>query len=214
MNTRCLTLSALLFFACAAPKPAAQNPATAGATAALTDADREAAVKYMEETRSEFLSAISGLSDAQYRFKPAPDRWSVAEVAEHIAVSEDTLFGMVNEKMLKQPAPPELLAQVNHDDSRLRTKVTDRTTKVQAPEMLKPAGRFASPDAVKQAFNASRDKAVAFVKTTGLNLRSYAGPHPVLGPLDGYQWLLLLAAHTSRHTAQIQEVKADSRFPR
>ena len=214
MHTRSLTLTALLFFACAAPKPTANNPATAGAAATLSDADREAAAKYMEETRSAFLASLEGLSDAQYRFKPAPDRWSVAEVAEHIAVSESTLFGMINEKMLKQPAPPELLAKINPDDARLRTQVTDRTTKRSAPEMLQPSGRFAGPDAVKQAFNQGRDKAVEFVKTTPMNLRSYAGPHPVLGPLDGYQWLILMSAHTARHVAQIQEVKADARFPR
>ncbi len=214
MYTRSLTLTALLFMACATPKPVDRNPASASASASLSDSDREAAVKYMEETRSAFLTSIQGLSDAQYRYKPAPDRWSVAEVAEHIAVSEDTLFGMINEKMLKQPAPKELLAQVNPDDARLRTQVTDRTTKRQAPEMLKPSGRFASAEAVKQAFNQSRDKTVAFAKTTPLNLRSYAGPHPILGPLDGYQWLILLSAHTARHTAQIEEVKADPRFPR
>jgi hypothetical protein len=213
MHTRSLTLTAVLFLACAAPKPAG-NPAATGAAAALSDADRDAAVKYMEETRGAFLTAISGLSDAQYRFKPAPDRWSVAEVAEHIAVSETTLFAMVNEKMLKEPAPPALLSQINRDDARLRTQVTNRTSKVQAPEMLQPSGRFASPDVVKQTFNQSRDKTIEFVKTTPLNLRSYAGPHPVLGPLDGYQWMILVSAHTARHTAQIQEVKADPRFPR
>ena len=214
MHTRSLTLTALLFLACAAPKPTASNPATAGSAAGLTDADRDSAAKYMEETRGAFLASLDGLSDAQYRFKPAPDRWSVAEVAEHIAVSEATLFGMVSEKMLKQPAPPELLSQINHDDARLRTMVVDRTTKRQAPEMLQPSGRFPTMDSVKQAFGQSRDKTVEFVKTTQLNLRSYAGPHPLLGPLDGYQWMILVAAHTARHTAQIQEVKAAANFPK
>jgi hypothetical protein len=31
--------------------------------------------------------------------------------------------------------------------------------------------------------------------------------------MDAYQWLLLLAAHTERHTAQIEEIKADPKFP-
>lgn len=214
MHTRSLTITALLFWACATPRPAANTQVTAGAAAALTDSDRDAAVKYMEETRDAFLTSLDGLSDAQYRFKPAPDRWSVAEVAEHIAVSENMLFGMINEKMLKTPAPPEMISQINRDDGRLRTLVTDRTTKRHAPEMLQPAGRFPTADAVKQAFSQSRGKTVEFVKTTQLNLRSYASPHPALGPLDGYQWMIVLAAHTARHTAQIHEVKADPRFPR
>jgi len=37
--------------------------------------------------------------------------------------------------------------------------------------------------------------------------------HPALGPLDGYEWVLAVAAHTERHTKQILEVKADANFP-
>ena len=39
-------------------------------------------------------------------------------------------------------------------------------------------------------------------------------PHPALKTIDAYQWLLLLAAHSARHTAQIEEVKADPNFPK
>ena len=35
-----------------------------------------------------------------------------------------------------------------------------------------------------------------------------------LGPLDGYQWLLFMAAHWERHLGQIKEAKADAKFPR
>ena len=54
----------------------------------LSQKDRDAGVKYLEETRAKFLASIDGLSDAQWTFKAGPDRWSIAEVAEHIAVSE------------------------------------------------------------------------------------------------------------------------------
>jgi len=37
--------------------------------------------------------------------------------------------------------------------------------------------------------------------------------HPALGALDGYQWVLFLAAHGVRHTKQILEVKAEPCFP-
>src|SRR3989442_287828 len=54
---------------------------------ALTPEERQAAIKYLEETRQKVLDSLKDLSDAQWKFKPAPDRWSAAEVAEHIAVS-------------------------------------------------------------------------------------------------------------------------------
>lgn len=217
---RTFVLSTVFLFACAGAKPAADKPATGTAAAAtasagsLTQAERDQAVKDLEDTRRAFLASINGLSDAQFRYKPAPDRWSVAEVAEHIAVSEDTLRGMITDKIMKSPVVPGARAQVQMDDQRLRQGVLDRTTKRQAPEMLRPSGRFPTVDAVRAAFGESRDKTVAYVQTTTEDMRAHVAPHPVLQALDGYQWILLLAGHTARHTAQIEEVKADPKFPR
>ena len=67
---------------------------------------------------------------------------------------------------------------------------------------------------VTTAFNESRGKTVSFVQNTKEDLRGHASPHPILKALDGYQWELLLSAHSARHTAQIQEVKSDPNFPK
>ena len=72
--------------------------------------------------------------------------------------------GHGQERVLKTPATPELLAQVNRDNNLLLSRVQDRSNKVQAPEMLRPSGRFPTVDAVKAAFSQSRDKSVEFVK--------------------------------------------------
>jgi hypothetical protein len=54
------------------------------------------------------------------------------------------------------------------------------------------------------------------VKTTQEDLRDHLFDHPVpvIGTLDGYQWIMLISGHTRRHTAQILEVKADPNFPK
>ena len=72
----------------------------------LSQKDRDAGVKYLEETRAKFLASIDGLSDAQWTFKAGPDRWSIAEVAEHIAVSETTILQLVRERVMKSPKVP------------------------------------------------------------------------------------------------------------
>jgi hypothetical protein len=36
----------------------------------------------------------------------------------------------------------------------------------------------------------------------------------VFGTWDGYQWLVLISAHSARHTLHIEEVKADPNFPK
>lgn len=181
--------------------------------AAAQDAkqDRAKALAYLEETRTKFLKSIEGLSEAQWKFKAGPDRWSIAEVAEHIALSDALILGMIEGQVLKAPAkkPDEGIT-----DEKLIAGVTDRTQKAQAPEVLKPTNKWPTREALVKDFNASRDKTIAWLKGTNEDLRAHAAPHPAFGPLDAHQWVLLLAGHSARHTAQIEEVKTVAGYPR
>src|SRR5229473_4837825 len=82
----------------------------------LTKADRDKAVAELEGSRQAFLEATKGLSPAQWNFKAGPDRWSIAECAEHIALSEDFIFGVVTNQVLKSAPAPEKRAAVKGKD--------------------------------------------------------------------------------------------------
>ena len=180
----------------------------------LTSQERDAALKQFEVTRDNFLKSIAGLSQKQWTFKPAPDRWSVAEVAEHIAVSESSIFGLVQKQIMTSPAAPEKRSQVKGKDEMIMERVPDRSHKAQAPEFLRPTGRWATEAELAKAFEDSRAATMEYIHTTNDDLRDHFFDHPVFGTLDGYQWLLLISAHSARHTAQIEEVKADPNFPK
>ena len=194
---------AVLTFTQAAPRAAGET----------TDADRKALLAHLEMTQKKFLESIKGLSEAQWKWKSAPDRWSVAEVAEHITVSESTLRGMVTDQVMKAPAPPDMLEQTKGKESLILKAIPDRTRKAQAPEMLQPKNKFPNEAAAVAAFNDARGQTIALAKDTGKDLRAFAGPNPALKELDAYQWLLFISAHTERHTKQIEEVKATTGFP-
>src|SRR5271169_3947975 len=181
---------------------------------ALTAQERESVLKELQRTRDKFLQSIAGLSQKQWTFKPAPDRWFVAEVAEHIAVSESTLSGLVEKQIMSSPAAPEKREQVKGKDEMILQRVPDRSHKAQAPEFLRPTGRWATEADLTKAFEDSRKATMDYVRTTNDDLRDHFFDHPVFGTLDGYQWLLLLSSHSERHTAQIEEVKADPNFPK
>jgi hypothetical protein len=117
----------------------------------------------------------------------------------------------VTAKILTAPPPPAGAERV--PDEKLLEAIVDRSSRFQAPEMLKPASRWATRDALAKDFNAARDKTVAYVRNTKDDLRGHAAPHPVLKSLDGFQWVLLIGAHSARHTAQIEEVKAAPGYP-
>ncbi len=178
----------------------------------LAQPDRERALKHLQSTKQSILDATRGLSEAQWNFKPAPDRWSVAEVVEHIAAAEDMLFGLITEQVMKAPPRPEG-EDVKAIDDLVLSKVPDRTNKAQAPEPLKPTNRYGSPDAAVKHFVESRNRTINFLQKTE-DLRAHAADSPLGKKLDAYQWILFISAHSERHTKQLNEVKADPNFPK
>jgi uncharacterized damage-inducible protein DinB len=178
----------------------------------LTQADREKGVQYLEQTRDGVVAAVKGLSDAQMKFKSAPDRWSVAEVLEHITVSEDFLFQNITNNIMKAPtgAPDRDTAKI---DAFVLSAIPDRSHKAQAPEPLRPTARW-TPSETLDHFLQSRAKTIAFLQSTpDLRAHVVTGP-PLNQPMDAYDWLLFISAHSERHTKQILEVKADPNFPK
>jgi hypothetical protein len=171
-------------------------------------------MSYLHATRKMFLDATANLTPAQWNFKAGPDRWSIAECAEHIAVSEDFLWGMAEKLIAGPPADAEMIAKTKGKDEMLVKMVPDRTQKFQAPEPIQPKKLLSDPTEYVQRFKVSRDKHIAYIDTTQDSLRDKVAPHPAAGPLDAYQWILLMAGHTERHTLQILEVKADPNFPK
>ena len=191
--------------------------ALAGAAAAraqdVSQADKDRALQYLESTKKGVLDATKGLSDAQWNFKSAPDRWSVAEVMEHLAAAEDMLRGMTQDQIMKSPEVPMRPAEeTKKADEGVLAMVPDRSHKIQAPEPLKPTNRFGSPVAAQKHFVESRTATEEYLKgATGL--RAHVSDSP-MGKLDGYEFVLLIAAHSERHTKQMLEVKADPNVPK
>ena len=177
----------------------------------MTKADRERAVKYLEQTRDGVVAATKGLSEAQMKFKAAPDRWSVAETLEHIALAEDFLLQNVTEKIMKAP-PGAANRDTAKTDAMVLAMIPDRSHKAQAPPPLVPTGRW-TPAETLDNFLKSRAKTISFLQSTP-DLRAHVAESPLGQPLDAYEWLLFVSAHSERHTKQILEVKADPNFPK
>jgi DinB family protein len=177
----------------------------------LSQADRDNALQYLESTKQGVIDATKGLTPEQWNFKQAPDRWSVAEVTEHIAAAEDFLFDNITKNVMKAPARTGA-DDVKAIDETVLAKIPDRSKKAQAPEPLKPTNRYGSPEVSLKHFLESRERTIEYLKKTD-DLRAHAADGPV-GKMDGYEWILFIAAHSDRHTKQIKEVEADAKFPK
>ena len=182
---------------------------------ALNKVERERLVNHLKNTRKALAKETKGLTPEQWSFKAGPERWSVAECLEHITVSEDLIFDYTINTVMKTPAQPEKYnaAAAQAKDDQIAKMIPDRSWKAQAPEQLRPSGKWASPAETWKHFAASRKATIEYAKKQA-GLRAHFMDGPRIKDMDGYQWLLFLSAHSERHTAQIREVKADAKFPK
>ena len=177
----------------------------------ITEQERQTAIELLMRSREVLLDALEGVTEAQARWKPAPDRWSIVEYTEHLAVSDDALVALI-QRILRTPAQPETEVERRQRETRIRETPIPRGAN-RAPDTLQPAGRFPSLKEAVTAFLAARERTIEYARVTREDLRHHFSPHPVLGPLDGYQWLTANAHHAKSHAAHIREIRAMPDFP-
>ncbi|HLG15181.1 MAG TPA: DinB family protein [Blastocatellia bacterium] len=177
----------------------------------LSKADRDRALAYLETTKKNIVEATRGLSEAQWNVKPSPFKWSVAQVMEHIAASEDYIRGIIENQVMKAPPAPD--RDLREIDSAVLARVPDRSITAQAPGPLRPTNRFATPEAALKHFLESRAKTEELLKNTP-DLRAHAVDSQLAKKLDAYEFILVIAAHSERRTKQLLEVKANASFPK
>lgn len=195
-------LTCVLAFVALLPLPAA---------AQISQQDRDALVKDLERSRAMFLDAIADVkTEAQWNYKPAPDRWSVAECAAHIIAAEEYFRSNIADA-LKGPAVAA--AEAAQRDAMISKMVRDRAQKFQAPAALEPTGKVVPKAQAVKDFEATRARTLQYVRTTQDPLRERAGGTPP-NQTTAYQLVLMLSGHTERHTTQLLEVKASPGYPK
>ena len=180
--------------------------------ATLTDAERKYATDLLQDTKKNLLKKTKGLTTEQLNFKADATSWSIAECVEHIAISENNIFGFA-QMGLKEPADPSKRSELKMTDDAVVKMISDRRTKVKTQEPFEPTGKFGSFDGTLAEFNTKRDNAINYIKTTSDDLRNHFNDFP-FGKLDTYQTILFMAAHSKRHTDQIDEVMKNPNFPK
>ncbi|HEV2387631.1 MAG TPA: DinB family protein [Candidatus Acidoferrales bacterium] len=178
----------------------------------ITPAERERLTGYLARSGERLLALTRGLTAAELDYKPAPDRWSIAECLEHLTVVENRVLGRIEAALGETPDPTKRSAWEGRDEELIRT-IENRTPRVKAPELVEPKRQWGHEELFRQ-LEAARRRTLEFASAAHGALRSYLLPHPLFGELDCYQWLLAAAAHFERHRAQCEEILAEADFPR
>jgi hypothetical protein len=152
-------------------------------------------VSILQAGRRDFLDAASVLSTLKPR-----SGWSVLECVEHVVVVEERHLEWIvsaTEITPKRDAEKE---------ARLFSMMRSRLTKVEAPEVFLPHGRFTTIEAALAAFQAARDSMVEAVRERGDAIYARGVNHPYFGDVNGAELVQLADGHARRHAEQIREV--------
>lgn len=179
-------------------------------TTQLSKKERDFAITQLNNSRDNLLSTVNGLSEAQLNFKSDTTSWSIAECTEHITIFVDGVSEILEES-LELPANPERRKDVKFSDEELIALVQDRSNKTKTEEEYQPHKTYGNSIATLDIFNQKLDQHIKYLKTTRDDLRNH---YANFGTVDTYQIFLYMGAHTSRHIAQINEIKNHVNFPK
>ena len=166
--------------------------------------------------RQALFDSVSGLSEAQLDYKPGDGQWAISDILHHLALTDEANMKLLG-RSLKQADSAGVPLDPTPDESVLNCldAYADvlRNTRAQAPEFVRPQSHQPVPDSMAR-LKASREKIMDSIEKLGqYDLTQVKFPHPLLGELNLYQWILIAGGHERRHTAQIGRIKSQPGFP-
>jgi hypothetical protein len=175
-----------------------------------TESDRQYQLQNLRRTRDLLVKETEGLSDAQWHFKESAERWSIAEIVEHLALWEIIFARETNLALRSTPNPA--LSQASRPDSSYLTFIMEEKHH-QSPGYSRPTGFIKGKDNL--TFFLSRNgETLKFVEGTTADLKAFY--EPVGGGVfrNVHQIHLVQWGHIDRHLRQIKKVKEHPGFPK
>ena len=165
---------------------------------------------YLDAQHHALRAAVDRVPAERRGQRPAPDRWSVAEVLEHLMLVDGGVARLLSKRVAEARANG--LGTETGTTTLLDTmdleRVRDRSRPITAPDRVQPRNELDADAALAALERARGELRDAVLAADGLALGELVAPHPVLGPLDFYEWIAVSGGHEARHTAQIDEIAA------
>ncbi|MDA1082456.1 MAG: DinB family protein [Gemmatimonadetes bacterium] len=162
---------------------------------------------FLDEIRDGLAAVVTSSPAASLTTVPAGGGWSGAQIIQHLGKAEGStakflegaFAAAIAGGLVDETETTSVLGSLD------RYRIDDRTLRpLVAPERVRPDSE---PDleASWTSLVAVRARTYrAFATVDGKALESVSAPHPLLGPLNGYEWLLFLGLHEQRHLGQLR----------
>jgi hypothetical protein len=162
----------------------------------------ERTVKHLNRTRADLLAVAERIPAGRWRDRPAPGKWSAAEVIAHLTQVEAAIADGMEKLLAREPRPVPLWKRLHIPPRASRW----RFFRAETPIPLDPA--LVEEKAVRLGrFAAGRRRTLELLEANGeKDLRRWRFPHPFFGSLNGYAWFKNINHHEFRHTKQLREI--------
>jgi hypothetical protein len=169
----------------------------------------------IDDTRARLGERLAGLNGAQENFRPESGAWSIAEIVEHLAILESRLLGLVTVMVSKAEKAG---LQRSPEGSEFKPVTLEhiaersRREKYVAPETAQPQGGVSIKESLERLRQSRASLKELRPRIEAADLTSALYPHPAFGPLDAYQWVVMIGHHEDRHLRQIDALLASPEY--
>ena len=163
---------------------------------------------YAQLQRVALFEALSLIPESQRDRRCDAETWSAAEVLEHLHRVERGIARLLTRSLEQAKAaglePENEVGSVLASLDTLR--LMDRSLRLNAPAPVTPRGELSASQGLA-ALTESRQVLISALRDLdGLALGRIAHPHPMIGQLNLYQWVLFVGQHEARHAGQLQDI--------
>ena len=161
----------------------------------------------LDAARNKVVNTISVLGGEQANFRPSAEKWSAAEIVEHLAKTEANLVRVVGKLLGKaeaENAPSD--GTINPPISFAAMAERARNEKFQAPSFIAPEGAASVSESLEQLSQSRAALVELRPRIEAVDCSKVEYPHPFFGNFNLYQWLGFIGVHELRHLAQIENL--------
>ncbi|MDW3192350.1 MAG: DinB family protein [Cytophagales bacterium] len=176
-----------------------------------TNADQQYLLENLIRTKEALITETAYLTESQWHFKEAPDRWSINQIVEHIAIWE--LILLHEAAVSLQIGPIESLNRNIPDSTFLNQDPEVNPNKTES--FTKPF-TYTIPRGYNEGIDniswwlGMRTESIDFIQAETRNLRK----HYINFSQNVHQQYMVIFSHTDRHLKQILKVKAHPNYPK
>jgi uncharacterized damage-inducible protein DinB len=163
-----------------------------------------------ESARDRLLAVVAALPEDAFGARGANGGWSVGQVVHHLHRMEDLVTSLVARQAVrareKGIGPDQGGESLVHSLDRFAIEIA--ADKITAPESVAPGSGLGKGELLPLLRESRARLRKTLDDSADVDLSRLQLPHPVLGRIDMYQWVLFIGKHEVRHLGQIERIMA------